>query len=225
VSGAVVCENRAQAQAGFTLVEFLVAMTLMTLLSAALLGSIRFGITAWGRGTERSDQVHTSVLAQNLLRRLISSAYPLFLSNDRSGYVDFAGTATSMRFLAPLPRSVGDGGRARVTLSVEKRAERADLVMSARPELAEGELDPTKKTLLAGLDGADFSFFGRARPDKEAQWHDAWSGEPALPDLVRVRVRFPRSDARLWPDLIVAPHVSADVGCVYDALSQLCRGR
>jgi hypothetical protein len=40
-----------------------------------------------------------------------------------------------------------------------------------------------------------------------------------------VRVRFAHGDERLWPDLLVAPLVSADVGCVYDALSQLCRGR
>lgn len=222
--GAAVLARR-RAQAGFTLVELLVAITLMTFLSAALLASIRFGLTAWGRGAERSDQVQTSMLAQNLLRRLIGEAYPLFLSRNLSGYVDFDGSATSLRFLAPVPVALGAGGRARIALSVERRVGRASLVMAARPELAAATPDPTGKILLADLDSADFAYFGQGRSEKAAQWHEAWSGELTLPAIVRVRVRFAHGDERLWPDLLVAPLVFADVGCVYDALSQLCRGR
>jgi general secretion pathway protein J len=218
-------EGSGHAQAGFALVELLVAMTLMTFLSAALLGSIRFGITAWGRGTERSDQVHTSMVAQNLVRGIIESAYPLFLPSNTGGNVDFAGSATSLQLLAPVPLALGAGGRARITFSVEQRGGRSDLLMAAQPELADRAPDPTRKTLLADLDGADFAYFGRKRTDKAAQWHDAWSNELALPAIVRVRARFAHADARLWPDLLVAPRVLADVGCVYDALTKLCRGR
>src|SRR5712692_596231 len=197
------CATDGHPQAGFTLVELLVAITLMTFLSAALLGSIRFGVTAWGRGTERSDQVHASMLAQNLLRRLIAGAYPLFLASNLAGRVDFEGTGTSLHLLAPVPIALGTGGRARVTLSVEQRNGHAALLMAANPELADREPDPTRKTLLADLDGADFAYFGAKRSDKAAQWHDAWSGELALPEIIRVRVRFAHGDARLWPDLLV----------------------
>src|SRR5262245_56778931 len=80
---------RATRQAGFSLVEVLVALVLLGLLSMALFSSVRFGVTAWQRGGERSDQIHTSMLVQDLLRRLIGQAYPLLLADGTgAGHVD-----------------------------------------------------------------------------------------------------------------------------------------
>jgi general secretion pathway protein J len=215
-------------EAGFTLVEVLVAVTLLSLLSMALFSSVRFGVTAWQRGTERADQIHTSMAVQEVLRRLIGEAYPLLLSDGAgNGRVDFAGTATSLDFLAPVPVALASGGRARFTLAIDRHGDLSDLVLTSRPELADGDAKTglQRKTVLATIEAADFSYFGAARSERAAQWRDHWSGEMTLPALVRVRVRFARRDPRLWPDLAIAPRITADVGCVYDPLTKLCRGR
>jgi general secretion pathway protein J len=215
-------------EAGFTLVEVLVAVMLLSLLSMALFSSVRFGVTAWQRGTDRSDQIHASMAVQDLLRRLIGEAYPLLLSDGTgNGRVDFAGTATSLDFLAPVPVALASGGRARFSLAIDRHGDVSDLVLTSRPELAAGDANAAlrRKTVLATIEAADFSYFGAGRSDGTAQWRDHWSGEMTLPALVRVRVRFARSDARLWPDLVIAPRITADVGCVYDPLTKLCRGR
>ena len=215
-------------EAGFSLVEVLIALMLLGLLTMALFFSVRFGVTAWQRGGERSDQIHTSMLVQDLLRRLIGQAYPLMLADGTgSGRIDFAGTATSLDFLAPVPIALASGGRARFTLAIERRGDRSDLVLASRPELAAGDApaELNRKTLLATLEGAEFAYFGVAQSKSTAQWHERWSGEMSLPALVRVRVRFARSDPRLWPDLTIAPRITADVGCAYDPLTKLCRGR
>ena len=70
-----------------------------------------------------------------------------------------------------------------------------------------------------------FSYFGKRRVDKAPAWHDAWAAEPALPLLVSLKVRFRSGDTRLWPDLVIAPRITADVGCVHDPLTKRCRGR
>jgi general secretion pathway protein J len=215
-------------QAGFSLVEVLVALVLLGLLSMALFSSVRFGVTAWQRGGERSDQIHTSMLVQDLLRRLIGQAYPLVLSDGSgTGRVDFAGTPTALDFLAPVPLSLASGGRARFKLAVERRGGGSDLVLTSRPELAAGEAaaELSRKTLLATIEAADFAYFGAPQSQSVAQWHENWSGELSLPTLVRVRVRFARGDPRLWPDLTIAPRITADVACEYDPLTKLCRGR
>jgi general secretion pathway protein J len=215
-------------QAGFTLVEVLVAVTLSSLLSMALFFSVRFGVTAWQRGTDRSDRIYASMAVQELLRRLIGETYPLLLSDGAgNGWIDFAGTAASVDFLAPVPAALASGGRGRFTLSIDRRGDLSDLVLASRPELADGDAKTglSRKTLLATVQAGDLSYFGATRSDGTARWRDHWSGELALPALVRVRVRFAGGDARLWPDLIIAPHITADVGCVYDPLTKLCRGR
>jgi general secretion pathway protein J len=214
--------------AGFTLVEVLVALVLLGLLSMALFSSVRFGVTAWRRGGERSDQIHTSMLVQDLLRRLIGQAYPLVLADGSgSGRVDFAGTAASLDFLAPVPAALASGGRARFTLAIERRGEGADLVLTSRPELAASEsaAQLSRKTLLAAIEAGEFAYFGAVQRQSVAQWHERWNGEMSLPALVRVRVSFARGEPRLWPDLTIAPRITADVSCEYDPLTKLCRGR
>ena len=215
-------------EAGFSLVEVLVALVLLGLLSMALFASVRFGVTAWQRGGERSDQIHTSMLVQDLLRRLIGQAYPLVLADGTgTGRVDFAGTSTSLDFLAPVPVALASGGRARFKVAIERRGGGTDLVMTSRPELAAADApaELTRKTLLATIEMAEFAYFGAAQSQPASQWHDRWGGELSLPALVRLRVRFARSDPRLWPDLTIAPRITADVGCTYDPLTKLCRGR
>jgi general secretion pathway protein J len=215
-------------EAGFTLVELLVALTLLSFVSLALFGALRFGIMAWARGTAHVERVEDVAFVQGFLRRLIADEYPMFLSNDPTRpHVDFEGTAGSLSFLAPAPIAIARGGRSRFALSVDRHHGRADLVIASRPELTARDDASTsiRKVLLAGVQTVEFSYFGRRRSDGVAQWRDAWVGELTMPALVRVQVRFAADDARLWPDLVLAPRIAVDVGCVYDTLTRRCRGR
>lgn len=217
-----------EAEAGFTVVELLVALTLLSFLSVALFGTLRFGFTAWTRGGAHAEASEQIAMAQEALRRLIADAYPLFLSADpRNLHIAFDGTSGSLAFLAPTPLAIGGGGGSRFVLSTERHGRGTDLVLAAKPELAEPDDATTaiKKTLLADAQAVEFSYLGRRRSDPAAQWHDAWTGETEMPALVRVQVRFAADDPRLWPELMIAPRIGADVGCVYDSLTKRCRGR
>jgi general secretion pathway protein J len=223
-SGGCNTRLRLRDQAGFTLIEALVTVTLLGLLSVALAGGLRFGVDAWARGSAHSDQLSRTTVVQGLLRRVVGEAYPYFLFN---AYVDFEGTTESLAFLAPAPVVLGSIGRSRFRLSIEKHDGLADLVMTSRAELAAADAPSTieKKTLLAGTALIEFAYFGRLRSEGNARWHDRWTGQSALPQLLRIQVQFPEGDTRLWPDLVIAPHIAVDVGCVYDLLTKQCRGR
>jgi general secretion pathway protein J len=219
---------RLRNQAGFTLIEALVAVTLLGLLSIALTRGLWFGVDAWARGSAHSDQLSRILAVQGLLRDVVGQAYPYFLSADPTHtYVDFEGTSESLVLLAPAPVAFGSAGRSRFRLSVVKRDGRSDLIMTSQAELAAADAPSTveKKTLLTGAATVAFSYVGNLRSDTGAGWHDRWIGQTALPQLLRIRVRFPEGDSRLWPDLVIAPRIAADVGCVYDQLTKQCRGR
>jgi general secretion pathway protein J len=220
--------DRRDAEAGFTLVELLVALALFSLLCSLLFGNVQFGMKAWQYGAVHAEQVDHTMVVQNLLRRILEEAYPLFIANDPTHpHVDFDGSEKSLGFLSSAPNAAGSGGRYRFVVAVDQHDARTDLVMTSRPELADA-LDRsliTRTALVADVEHVEFSYFGVAPPDRTAQWHNIWLQQSAMPQLVRIRARFHRGDSRLWPDLVVAPRISADVGCVYDTLSKRCRGR
>lgn len=199
-------------QAGFTLIELLVSLTLLGLLFVLLFGGLRFGSRAWERGTavtEAGDSVRT---VQNLLRSEIERTCPRrdTIPTRMIPRVAFAGAATTLAFLAPAPASAG--GRTCVKLTLRQRRDGARL----RLTLSVGR---NEAVLLDGVASAELSY-----RTPEGAWQDDWTGEADLPALVRIRVTFPPGDPRTWPELLVAPRISAEADCTYDPATKSCRG-
>jgi general secretion pathway protein J len=206
-----------------------VAIALFSLLTVALSGSMHLGIKAWARNTAYAARTEHLMLAQNVLRRAIADAYPYYVTTDPTHpSIDFDGSRTALSLLAATPMALGGHGRSRFTFSVApQRNGGAALVIMSRPEL----IDPSdvshsiNKILVDRIDAAEFSYLGETRFGDTTEWRDEWHGATTLPRLVRIRIRFSPDDERRWPDLVVAPHITADVGCIYDLLTKHCRGR
>jgi general secretion pathway protein J len=165
-------------------------------------------------------------LVQNVLRRAIEDAYPLFVTRAAArGHVALEGTVDTLRLISSTPQVLGRGGRSLWSLAVSRESKRADLVIAATPELAGDLSAASRKVLLPGIQAVELAYFGKARSEREPGWHRQWTGEAQLPRLVRIRVTFPPGDARVWPELVIAPRIGADVACVYDLLTKQCRGR
>jgi general secretion pathway protein J len=219
---------RLRGNAGFTLVEVLAALLLFSLLASALFGIVRVDANAWTQVTSHADESDHRLHVQDLIRHLIADAYPLFLSADPANRrIDFVGRKDAMGFLTSVPMALGHGGRSRVLLAIEPRHDRVDLVFESDPELASenGGAEAARKPLLSGASAIAFSYFGRMLSERETRWHEDWIVQTELPQLVRVETRFPESEGGNWPDLIVSPRTTADVGCVVDRLTMRCQGR
>jgi len=213
-------------EAGFTLVEVLVALALFGLLAALLFGNVRFGLRAWQAGSGRNELLARSAASQDLLRRLIGNAYPMSVGTvGTDPLIDFEGAKDGLSFLADAPIVTGGAGRFRFRLLQEQHHDQTDFVVSSTPELASQDTSMTTKSLLlTDIDHVEFAYSdGRAKG--EAAWNQTWAKRSELPKLVRVRIAFRSGDTRLWPDLLIAPRIAADVNCVYDPITKRCRGR
>jgi general secretion pathway protein J len=226
-SGAM-AECNAGSEAGFTLVELLVALALFSLLATLLFDNVRFGLHAWQHGSAHADNFEHTMVSQDLLRRLIGNVYPMFVADGGAQpRIDFDGTKEAVRFLGNAPTVISGGGRFRFKVFVEQQQSRKDLIMSATPELADPQdfSMSTRTLLLSDIDRAEISYFGDAGSERTAQWVDSWTQHSDMPRLVRIRIVFRPEDTRLWPELLIAPRIAADVGCVYDSGTKRCRGR
>jgi general secretion pathway protein J len=195
-------------EAGFTLIEMLVAMTLLGLVFVLLFGGLRFGMRAWEHGATASVAAGDVRSARDFLRSTLERACPAITDRgaDRPPVADFSGTATGIVFHGPAPRARGGAPCTALTLALL----RDRLTVSVAGE---------RSDLLAHIHAVSIAYLGT-----DGVWRDTWSNAAELPRLVRVRLSFPDGDARQWPELFVAPRISGGNDCTYDPHLKSCRG-
>jgi general secretion pathway protein J len=196
--------------AGFTLVEILVAITLLGLLMAALFGGVQLGVRAWEASEERLDESSRLATVQGFLRERLAQAYLLEeLAPRADARPAFAGEPDRLSFITLMPEHLG-GGFQRMVLAVTAADEGSDLAVTWWPaELDDAAVGPDalrRRALLAHVAELRLSYFGSVERNQPPAWHEVWE-QPVLPQLILVQLRFPDRDLRSWPDLIVRPMI------------------
>ena len=191
--------RRTGRQAGFTLIEVLVALAVLGFLVLGLAQGVRFGLVAWDSQARMLGRIGDLDVADRALRRIVAQLVP---ADDvrppglRGTAAGFEGV-TELPMLAALPTR-----RAVVALGVD-RAQR--LVLRWTPYLPARRLGPPpapeESELLRGVERIQVAYWSAAAG---GGWLPVWT-RADLPDLVRVRLVFARGDRRRWPDIIAAP--------------------
>lgn len=96
-------------QTGFTLLETLVALVLMSLLLLALFGGFRAGIASWRIAGSHIEQTGSQLLLGRVLHRHLAQIVVTSGNggaNNPAGIHSFAGAADRIRYIAPLALAV-----------------------------------------------------------------------------------------------------------------------
>jgi general secretion pathway protein J len=192
-------------QSGFTLLELLVALSVLGFLVVALNQGVRTGLQFWGvqnREVARTAELDTTA---RVLRALLSGLPILPAATATIGGPPaaplFAGKADELTFVGDLPN--GLGGSQLVDIKLTLHGQRLVLLWSPhRHELAGAKVAATETELMRGVDRLQLAYW--APPSSGARWLAEWNG-PGLPELIRVSLSFAKGDSRHWPDLIAAP--------------------
>jgi general secretion pathway protein J len=214
------CPCPRSGEPGFTLLELLVAITLLGLLMAALFGGLRLGARVWETGETRLDAAARVQIVQELVRQRLAQALPLeaVLREEGEDYQPlFLGRVDSVRFATLLPEHLGgDIALMELALAEADDAEgAANLVLRWRrfdPDaetvaIPEPDAAPEQRVLLERVEALELAYFGAFGQDELPEWWEAWEGQVELPQLVLLEVRFAEDDPRRWPGLIVQPMI------------------
>ena len=221
-------------EAGFTLLELLVALMLLGLIASLSLGGIRLGARTWETVGARAEETGRAQMVRAFLSRELSQSMPLLLAEpDDSRRLAYEGDSDTLIFVAPLAPQFGLGGPQRMRLAVIDDPDSAErgksLVLRRRPYYPDDEFSVDTGSdethiLLDGIAEAGFSYYGMEE-DGAIGWSDEWRDREAPPTLVSLRIRFLDGAGPEWPDLLAVRRVTADPGCLASAGDQGCRGR
>jgi general secretion pathway protein J len=216
---------------GFTLLELVVALTLLALMSAVLFGSLGFAGRSWEGGEAKAEATAAMRLSEGFLRAQLEAMHPLRMRKIAEFPLLFGGTRDELRYAAPLPARITGGGVWYYRLAVKSEGERSRLVLERMvPDVdaaALPEFDGTDRSILAeDIAELKVAYFGRDQGAAQAvspTWRDSWDDPHRLPLMLRIEV-VPRKGPA-WPLLVVAPRQAPEAGCTrWDRAAERCTG-
>lgn len=193
---------------GFTLVELVLAMTLLAIMVGILYGAFSLSERAAAKAQARAEHSQNLRTREEILAGYIRSAFPYRVSlRDASVY--FIGSDRAVEFISSLSTGLGGRGMSRVRISSDlESGGGADVMLEEEMPVRVGDKATggggyRNNVLLAeGLRGLRFEYLDPGTdPQKfEENWVDEWDGKQkrALPRAVRLVFRGERGEDVRW---------------------------
>lgn len=180
--------------AGVTLLETLIGLLVMAMVAALL--SAAFGTNL--RLLHRSQLSSASVdqaLARRDLRIWLEHALELPVPNDERQLI--FGSETELRFLSiPPGGQFWPGIATQVTLGPQAIATGTGTAADQGKEVA------IKLALAPPETQIELAYWGRSATDQVPEWHDSWTPDQGLPNLIRVTFT---GEGPLPPPMVIRP--------------------
>jgi len=178
--------SRQERAAGFTLLEMLVALSILGLILVALTNGVRFAGQAWEVQERNSSKRGDTEAVQNILRTLIASG------------TQFKGTSSELSFVGEMPEGLARGGLYDIVLDSDD----GRLMLSWKPHF-KGPSQSDSASTEMGRDVEDVRLAYHYANSKS--WEDITHENGPPPDLIRLEFRASRLSA--LPPMLVAPTV------------------
>ena len=200
--------------AGFTLVELLLAITLMSILLALTYGGLRAATRSSVQGEKILAATGELRATHQFLRRQLNQMLPLAYTvadGNEELRIVFEGETRSIKYVAPMPGYLGVGGP-QVQLVELMRSDNGESVLQFSHSLLQGfeeeylyDRDPV--ILLEGVTSAEFEFLGMDEQGELSGWTANWDQPGTLPVAVRLNVEFSEGSNLNWPELVAGVKV------------------
>jgi general secretion pathway protein J len=188
--------EREHANAGFTLIELVVALALAGVISLLLLQGISLATTGLDRISRMADQLDERRGVDIVVRRTLASASA---APAPDGEPSFIGTPTRLSFLS-LAEDNGPG-LVRIEIRLDPAGNDRSLLFVRHPAASTSEPYVERSLLVPRIREFRMAYFGADSITAEPAWHDRWEGIAYLPKLVRLIID--RSDGPTRASIVV----------------------
>ena len=202
---------------GFTLVELLLAITLMSMLMALAYGGLRASTRATERGQVILEESGRVRMAHQFVRKQLNQMVPLvFMESEDLDIQEvrtvFEGTSQGIRFVGPMPGYLGFGGPQVQELLLVPGDKGLSLVISHA--LLQGFAEENLYVrppivLLERIQRASFQFLGLDEQGELAGWTGEWEFPDTLPVAIALDIEFEEDVFTTWPLLYASVRIDA----------------
>lgn len=206
-------------QSGFTLLEVLIGMSIMSIMMLLLFASLRICVQSWNAGEKKITEVSQAAIVQNFLQSKLHATLPLDADFLEEPQFSFQGGQEQLQFVAAMPASASRLGLQLFNLSMKKMAgeEGSELLVDIQPFFPQGDeqWNEEQVVILKKIHSLRFAYFGvdtegTALGNSAPVWQDDWEGKEALPRLVSIDIEL--TNGEVWPQLVVALKVDKALG-------------
>lgn len=194
-------------RSGFSLIEVLVALTLLAVGLALVFATVRGATRATARAEADAQRGERLRAVQALLRGRLGQAMalPIEIDPDTGQASFFHGEPQRIQFIAPMPGYLSYGGPYLQTLAlVPGDHGRLRLQFVFQLMTPDGPLPPVREpqVLLDAVESGGFEFRTLDANSRPAPWQTEWKRPAQLPPLLRLRLRLAEGEG-IWPELAV----------------------
>ena len=199
-----------QKNTGFTLLEVMLAMTLLSIMVVLLFSSLKIGAESWNKGESKIAEVNEKAVVYQFFKRHLLSIRPLWndFSDDERSF-SFQGEQDRFQFVSVFPVSAARKGLQLFVVEPDQSEKGVIKVILTPfyPTLEGQQWEPEEVVLLENVEEFELSYFGKDDSDSEAAWVDSWQEKESLPALLKIKIVL--KDHRYWPEMIFAMKLSA----------------
>lgn len=194
---------------GFTLLELIIALTIVAVMVVIIFGALRIGIRAWEKGERDVDVRQRQRIVLDLIKRQLASTAVNDVWGRDPKRVLLKGDNKSVEFVSHIPLTPGnrfgtvyvryavkqeEGGEGEHLLFHEQNAALSD------KKTDEGNNESEFSELIAGMQSIVFEYLKDRPGEKASLWQQSWDPavDKGLPRAVRVTLREDDEKAPLY---------------------------
>ncbi|MEO7935012.1 MAG: prepilin-type N-terminal cleavage/methylation domain-containing protein [Dokdonella sp.] len=202
---------------GFTLIEVMLSIVLLAVLLAAAFGGIRSAVKGMHIGENLMDRTNRLRVAQEFIRHQLSRTLPLPFGQEHGTGTNmmFEGKRDLMRFVAPMPGYLSNGGAYVQTLELSNTRNGKQLLFNHwmlngfdKDKLNKGDSEPV--ILMDQVDSGKFEYRKLDDQGELEDWSDDWEDPSITPVMIRIELKMRKEALVGWPDMEIP--LMLDVG-------------
>lgn len=201
-------------QKGFTLIEMLTAITILSIMMTLLFASMRIAGQNWQAGQEKISQNSIKQSAYRFFSHHLTRIFPYLhevTMPDKSTVQKpvFQGEPERIQFISALPLSSLRKGLYLFQLYSESNNNAKTLYLKLTPYRNMANQQTETEEIIPGISKLAFSYFGNIDSMEEpGHWHEKWTDVDHLPSLIKVEIAL--TDGSIWPEMIFPLQISTE---------------
>jgi general secretion pathway protein J len=203
LSGSILGQTPNQKEAGFTLLEVMIAMTLLSIMVVLLFSSLRVGAESWNKGESKIAEVNEKAVVYQFFKRHLPATRPLWDDfSDDERIFSFQGEQDKLQFVSVFPASASRIGIQLFEVGLD-RAGKGRITVSLKPfypTVTDEEWEQEEEVLLENVKKFELEYFDKETPGSDGEWVDSWQEKGRLPALIKIKIVL--KDHGYWPEMV-----------------------